>query len=217
MRIDRGGAFAPDAQRAAEAEIVGLQQQQARDVGRFQRAGEADEQVVLSRRGDEVAQTRDIHVVEEAAAALIGRVEHRAGEVGFRHHRQQRVVGAAIREHDANDLGLAREGRERPDAVLALRSGKQPDLNVVDAGLRHARRCRQDRIGLHRQVAGDRARRSPACDCLDRRPHHLRRQRAEGAASGVLEIDDVGAVRERDLGLVGSVHAGEEQRHGTTP
>ena len=101
-----------DAQRAAEAEVVRLQQQQARDVGRLQRTGEARRSARASRAAATKSRKPAISMwSSRRPAPLRGGIEHRAGETGCRHHRQQRVVGALIGEHHADDLALARERR----------------------------------------------------------------------------------------------------------
>ncbi len=156
-------------------------------------------------------------MIEQAAAVLAGGVEHRTSEARVRHGRDERRVGAQIGEHHTDDLRLSRERVERANALGPGRIRKQSDLDEIDSGAGHRRRGAQDRFALHRQIADDGADRPLPGDAGDRRSHLAFGERTERAFCRVLQVDDVGATRDRDLGLFGAGHAGQEQRHGTAP
>ena len=106
---------------------------------------------------------------------------------------------------------------ECPNARLASRLREQSDLDEIDPGVGHGARGADNRFDLHRQIADDRTDRPLSGDAGDRRLHRFFGERAECAFGGVLQVDDVGAMRERDLRFLGAGHAGQEQRHGRAP
>ena len=73
VRVDPARTVVPGDERAAKAEHVGLEQQQARNVGQLQRACEARQETVHAAGGDELPQGRDAERVEQSACALVGR------------------------------------------------------------------------------------------------------------------------------------------------
>ena len=112
---------------------------------------------------------------------------------------------------------LSRERVERANALRAPRVRKQSDLDEIDPGITHRACGPDDRVGLHRKIADDRADRPLPRHADDRRAHLGFGERAERAFGGVLQVDDIGAMFEGDFGLLGTGHAGQEQRHGSAP
>ena len=217
MQDPGGAAVAARAKRAAEAEIIGRQQEEPRHIGRLQRSREAGHQTMVPAGADELPQACHIHAIKQSAGALVGGVEHRTRETAVGHHLHESIVSPAIRKHDANDLGGARQGRQRSHAVLSSRAGKQSDLDVLDLGPRHGLDRRDNQVRVHRQIAGDGAHGPPALDGRDSCAHDIGGERAQRAVRGVLQVDDVGAMREHDRGLVRSHYARQKQSHRWPP
>ena len=162
---------------------------------------------------DEAAERRDIHVIEQATAALAHRVDHGARKAALRHQRNKRRVEPVIGEHHADELHPPRQRGECPNAVLAPWFRKQRDLDVIDAGIGQGAGGTHDPGRLHGELARDRAHWPTAVERGERRRHGVERHRPERAAPGILKVDDVGAVPVGNLGLVRPGHACKQQGH----
>ena len=119
------------------------QRQEARHVGRLERAGETGLQAKLAATIDEAGERRDIHVIEQAAFAFLKRVEHRAAESAFGHQLQQIKVRRAVGEQHADELRAGGEVFERVDRGLPRGVRGEADLDVIDAGRRQSARGRR--------------------------------------------------------------------------
>jgi hypothetical protein len=217
LGADARGAVVPAAQRAAKTQHVRRQQQEARHIGRLERAREPAHQAMPAAAVDKIAQRRNIDVIEQPAAGLVRRIDHRARKTALAHEPEQRRIDAVIREHDADDLYAPRDRAQGADAFSAPAIRKQRDLDVVDAGLRQHRYGAHQRVRFHRELARDSADAPTVADGGERRRHHIGRDRPERAVGRILQVDDVGAVPHGNLGFVGSGDACEHKGHRDTP
>ena len=215
--VDASAAVTSHAKRPAESEVIGRQQEEPWDIGRLQRSCKAGHHAVAAAGADELPQRCHIHAIEQPARAFVGGVEHRAREAAAGHHLHEIIVCSAIGKHDTDDLGRARGGRQRPHARLPLGAREQSDLDVIDPGPRHGLDRCDNHLRFHRQIARHRAHRPPAVDRRDRCAHHIRSQRSQRAVRRILQVDDVGAMREHERGLVRSGHARQQQSHRCPP
>ena len=116
---------------APAAEDVGREQQQARDVGRLERARKAGEQTFGARCFDEVRERRDIDHIQQTAFVPARRVQQHASEARVSHQRDEVRIEAFIGENHAENLDAARNVGQRLDALRQLRVSRQTDLDVV--------------------------------------------------------------------------------------
>src|SRR5208283_15253 len=103
--VDFALAHAAVAQTAAKAEIIRLQRQQARHVGRFERAGEARHEPILPAMADETIERGDVHMIEKTAGSFLGGIEHGAGKTIVGHELQKTQIWRAIGEKHPDKLG----------------------------------------------------------------------------------------------------------------
>ena len=121
-------------------------------------------------------------------------------------------IALAVGEQAADKaLRLGECGQFTDRSELPIQRREQADLDVVDAGRRDLPYRRDNRAGRRIRVAGDCAGRAAAIDGGERFPDARDRQRAERAGGGILQVDDVGAAGDGDLGLFGTGHAGEHR------
>ncbi len=90
------------------AEDVGREQQQARDVGRLERAREAGEQTFRARCFDEIRERRYIDHIQQTAFVPARRVQQHASEARVSHQRDEVRIEAFIGENHAENLDAAR-------------------------------------------------------------------------------------------------------------
>ena len=132
-------AIAPaGGKRAAKAQIVGRQHEEARHVRRLQRAGQTRHQAEPPRLSTKAARratdrcairpparrrafagSRPAHLAARRAAPLPDRVDHRAGETGLRQQRQKIEIRIAIGEEDGDEPDGLRQRPKRGDHRLA--------------------------------------------------------------------------------------------------
>ena len=206
------------AERAAKAEEIGVELQEARHVGRFQRTGQPDEQAVLASRLHEGRQSGDIGVHQEPARALAGGVDHQPGKTRRGDRRDELgEIAVAVGEDDADEARPDRDAGQDAQHVGPVVAGKQADLDVVDPRRCDLPDCRRDDIRLHGKVAGHRAHRPAALDRGDRGGDPRRRQGAEHAGRRILQVDDIGAAGDGDFRFVRAGHAGEHHGHAEDP
>jgi hypothetical protein len=159
---------------------------------------------------DELREGGHVHALEQTAG-IAARRQHGAGKAGLAQPadqgRKDTGINLRIGEHHAHELDGAREPRQAPDAVLAMRAGPQSDRNVLHAGPRQGGDCRRKRIGVHRRVADRGACRPPTGDGAHDRGNRVGLQRTP---RGIGDIEHVGAQHEGALRLLGAVHAGEQ-------
>ena len=184
-------AVAGRAERAAKAEEIRLEREEARHVRRLQPAGEADEQAVLARAAFTKAASAGMSACVSSRPAPLSAVSSitpgKAGRGEVRNEAE--AVALAVGEEHADEARRLRPPRPaHRSAPAAACSGRQADLDVIDAGRGDLLDRRRDGLRLHRQVAGHRARPAAAGDRGDRRldpsPAAARRARRPPDPSG---------------------------------
>ncbi|GIK97110.1 MAG: hypothetical protein BroJett029_13190 [Alphaproteobacteria bacterium] len=202
------------AERPPEAEIVGTERQQRRNVGHGERSGEAGQETRRPRAIDEAREPVRPEVTVQAAAPLLRRVEHDARKAEIPRPFDEREVRPQIGEHDQHDpAALPGRIRQYGEAALGIAAGEDPHLDDVDAERRRAGYGGGDAAGLHRQIAHRRADAPPAGNMRHHGSDGLRRQCAERAGRRLLEVDEIGAGLEHQRRLLDRPHACQHARH----
>ena len=101
---------------APAAEDVWSEQQQARDVGRLERASKSGEQAFRARCFDEIRERRYIDNIQQTAFVRARRVQQHASEARVSHQRDEVRIEAFIGENHAEK---SRRGAQRlPSASM---------------------------------------------------------------------------------------------------
>ena len=166
----------------------------------------------MVRRFDEIGQRRDIQRIEQTLLRCTRRVQQRAGKTRVGHQRNETGTEAFIGENYAQNLDAARNRLQGLNALHPPGVPDEADLDVIRTCVSHLTDRGRKRDRLHRDCARDRTHRAPAVHRGDGRAPDLRRNGGEGPIGGT-QIDDVGAMRNRDLGFTRTAHAGEHQGH----
>ena len=214
--VDAGLAVARRAERAAKAEKIRLERQEARHVRRLQPAGEADEQTALLRGASRRRRARECRHAKAAGRRLVGRIEHHAGKAGFGERRDQakRSGSRSANRQATSRVAAAASVNASMTASCFSLGREEADLDVIDAGCRDLldrgegsarapspdRRSRRSSGGAGRSAATSPSMRAIGSD-------------AERAGRGILHVDDVGAAGDGDLRLLRAGDAGEHRRH----
>ncbi len=156
-------------------------------------------------------------MTRERPAALFGGVEHHAVEAGIGAARDEIEIRLPIgKAHGDEADAVARcraERRERRRGV----AGEDAELDDVDAGLCHGANRGEDRRRRERQVADGGTGRAPPRDRRQRGAQHAVGQPPQGAGGRLLQVDDIGATRDRRLRLRRRADARQEPGHRVSP
>ena len=212
LGVDRPSPIMGGTKSAAESENIGAHEQQSRNVRRFERTRQAAHQLEIAALRTEIVKPHDIEMRDEAAAGLVPRVEHRALKSERRKSGEKSEVGLLVREHHADQADFVREPLQGSLEPIERRS-VHSELDVVDALGRDRPDVREQHFFLVGRIAERRADLASSRDSGSRLAYGIERNGSEGAAPRVLQIDDVGAELERDVGLLGIDDAGQHAGH----
>jgi hypothetical protein len=156
-------------------------------------------------------------VTRERPQALVGGVEHHAVEAGIGAARDEIEIGLAIGEaHGDQADAVARCRAERRDCCRGV-AGEDAELDDIDAGLRHGANRREDRRRRERQVTDRGTGREPSRDRRQRGAQHAVREPPQGAGGRLLQVDDIGAARDRRARFRRRADARQEPGHRVPP
>src|SRR5215470_11088136 len=129
--IDPRAAIMIRAERTPEPEHVRPQQQQPWYVWSLKRTRQPGHQAVCMSCIDEASQRRDVHMIEKAHTGLTCSIQHSPCKTALGHQWHERIIGAAVGEHDADNLCPAREWSQSLDAVAAPDVRRQADFDIA--------------------------------------------------------------------------------------
>src|SRR6516162_10458028 len=115
-------------------------------------------------RIDKTSDRGNIEAIEQAAGAFFEGVDHGAAEPVLRYQRDQRLVGAVIGEHDANQPALAGDRAQRSYAIATPWMRIEAHFDVGRSGIGSRHRLAQEIFGIHLRFADHRADRSLSSD-----------------------------------------------------
>jgi len=213
MRVDLLGSI-PTAERAAEAQVIGIKLGQRRDVFKPQRSGEARHQAELPRSRNEIAETLHREVIRQRSSRFACRIEHGSRELGLGEKIKQAEVGRAISKQDGNQpCPLNGDAPEccGADGVIATR--EKADLHEVHTGRGGSPRRLSENCGNHRQIAQGGADPTATSDSRDDAANFRERCRAERALCGILYIDEIGTAIQHRRQFVQAADAGQKLSH----
>ncbi len=156
---------------------------------------------------------------QQAAAALVGDVEHQRREPARAQRRvDQALVDAVVgQQHRHDGRAAAGEALQQARAVAGRGARGDAHLDVVDAAGRHGGDAAQDLVAPRRRHVADRgADRDAGLQCpqgLHDARDAPRRQPAQRAGGGFLEVDEMRAGPGGLEGLVQVAHARQHPRH----
>lgn len=155
--------------------------------------------------------------MHERSAAFVGGVEHHAVEPGIGAARDEVEIRPPIgKEHGNKANARAGCSAERGKRCRGV-AREQAKLDDVDPGLRHGANRGEDRRRRERQVADRRAGRPSARDRCQRGAEDAVGKPSQGAGGRLLQVDDVGAARNRHARLRRRADARQEPRHRVPP
>ena len=150
-------------------------------------------------------------MIDETAAGLVARVEHRPLEAEARELGEESEVGLIVGEHHADEADVARQPLQGIAETIERRA-VHGELDGIDAHRGDSARARE-RVLVVRRIAERRARLAPPGHGGERLARGVEWDGPERAPPRVFQIDDVGPELQDDLRLRGVGDAGQHARH----
>lgn len=201
------------AERPAEAQIIGAEPGQGRDVGQAQGARETTDEPELVYVRHEPSELGFASMAAEPARTLVGGIQHDPPKPGPGEGREIGEIGIAIGHQHGHEPYPARgHGPQRLEDRRPARIGEEADLDDVDTTFRDPFGGLAQELRLHRQIARGGRERHASGESGDHCPEKLGPPSAERARPRILEVEQFGTERERGFRLLEIGHAREQGR-----